>query len=83
MKHLAPLAMWLLVMLGFAAASALSFYLQLHAFAVTFGVIALFAALMTNDELHIYRRRNRKRSPKVEPPTRIPGYPEQTKRNIR
>ena len=82
MKNLAPLAMWLLVMLGLAAASALSFYLQLHAFAVTFGVIALFAAVMTSDELHIYRRQ-RKRSPKHEPPTRIPGYPEQPKRPIR
>lgn len=82
MKHTAPLAMWLLVTLGFAAASALSFYLQLHAFAVTFGVIAMFAAVMTSDEMHIYRRQ-RKRSPKHEPPTRIPGYPEQPKRQIR
>ena len=82
MKHLAPLAMWLLVTAGLASASAISFYLSLHTFAVTFGVIAMFAAVMTNDELHIYLR-NRKRSPKVEPPTRIPGYPEQRKREIR
>lgn len=82
MKHIAPLAMWLLVTLGLAAASVISFYLSLDAFAVTFGVLALFAGVMTSDELHIYRR-NRKRSPKVEPPTRIPGYPEQPKRDIR
>ena len=82
MKHIAPLAMWLLATLALAAVSAISFYLQLHTFAVTFGVIALFAAVMTSDELHIYRRQ-RKRSPKHEPPTRIPGYPEQPKRQIR
>lgn len=82
MKHLAPLAMWLLVTAGLAAASVISFYLHLHTFAVTFGVLALFAGVMTHDELHIYRR-NRKRSPKHEPPTRIPGYPEQPKRPIR
>ena len=82
MKNLAPLAMWVLVTAGLASASAISFYLSLDAFAVTFGVLAMFAAVMTNDELHIYRR-NRKRSPKVEPPTRIPGYPEQPKRQIR
>ena len=82
MKHLAPLAMWLLGTLALAVVSAISFYLQLHTFAVTFGVIALFAAVMTSDELHIYRRQ-RKRSPKHEPPTRIPGYHEQPKRQIR
>ena len=82
MKNLAPLAMWLLVTAGLASASAISFYLSLDAFAVTFGVIAMFAAVMTNDELHIYRR-TRKREPKHEPPTRIPGYPEQPKRDIR
>ena len=82
MKHLAPLAMWLLVTTGLASASAISFYLSLDAFAVTFGVLAMFAGVMTNDELHIYRRQ-RKRSPKHEPPTRIPGYPEQPKRDIR
>ena len=82
MKHLAPLAMWLLVTAGLASASAISFYLSLDAFAVTFGVIAMFAAVMTSDELHIYRRQ-RKREPKHEPPTRIPGYPEQPKRQIR
>lgn len=82
MKNLAPLAMWLLVTLGLAAASLISFYLHLHTFAVTLGVIAMFAAVMTTDELHIYRRQ-RKRSPKHEPPTRIPGYPEQPKRPIR
>ena len=82
MKHLAPLAMWVLVTAGLAAVSALCFYLRLHAFTTTFGVLALFAGVMTNDELHIYRRQ-RKRSPKHEPPTRIPGYPEQPKRQIR
>lgn len=79
MKNLAPLAMWLLVTTGLASASAISFYLSLDAFAVTFGVIALFAAVMTSDELHIYRR-SRKREPKHEPPTRIPP---QSKRPIR
>ena len=82
MKHIAPLAMWLLVTAGLASASAISFYLSLDAFAVTFGVIALFAGVMASDELHIYRR-TRKREPKVEPLTRIPGYPEQPKRPIR
>ena len=82
MKHLAPLAMWLLGTLALTVVSAISFYLSLHTFAVTFGVIAMFAAVMTSDELHIYRRQ-RKRSPKHEPPTRIPGYPEQPKRQIR
>ena len=82
MKHLAPLAMWMLVTAGLASASAISFYLSLDAFAVTFGVLAMFAGVMTNDELHIYRRQ-RKRAPKHEPPTRIPGYPEQPKRPFR
>lgn len=82
MKRIAPLAAWLLATLALAAVSAISFYLQLHTFAITFGVIALFAGVMASDELHIYRR-NRKRAPKHEPPTRIPGYPEQPKRDIR
>lgn len=82
MKSAAPLAMWLLVTLFLAATSALLFYVQLNAFAVTSGVLTVFAALMTYDELHIYRR-NRKREPRVEPPTRIPGYPEQPKRDLR
>jgi len=82
MKNVAPLAMWLLVTLFLAATSALLFYVQLNAFAVTSGVLTVFAALMTYDEFHIYRR-NRKREPRVEPPTRIPGYPEQPKRPIR
>lgn len=82
MKNLAPIAMWLLVTAGLASASAISFYLSLHTFAVTFGVIALFAGVMASDELHIYRRQ-RKREPKHEPPTRIPDYPEQPKRQIR
>jgi len=81
-KSAAPLAMWLLVTLFLAATSALLFYVQLNAFAVTSGVLTVFAALMTYDELHIYRR-NRKREPRVEPPTRIPGYPEQPKRDLR
>ena len=82
MKNIAPLAAWLRATLALAAVSAISFYLQLHTFAITFGVIAMFAGVMTTDELHIYRRQ-RKREPKVEPPTRIPDYPEQPKRQIR
>lgn len=82
MKYLAPLAMWLLVTLFLATATVLFFVLQMHAFAIITGVIAVLAGLMTQDEFVIYMH-NRKRSPKHEPPTRIPGYPEQPKRDIR
>ena len=82
MNNAAPLAMWLLWTLFLSAVSALCFYVELNAIAVSFGLAAVLSALMTYDELHIYRR-NRKREPRVEPPTRIPGYPEQPKRPIR
>lgn len=60
-------------------ASIASFAVTLYTFGVTFGVISIFAWLMTVDELGIYRR-SRKREPKHEPPTRIPP---QSKRPIR
>lgn len=82
MKNAAPLAMWLLWTLFLSAVSALCFYVELNAIAVSFGLATVFSALMAQDEFHIYRR-NRKREPRVEPPTRIPGYPEQPKRDIR
>ena len=82
MKNAAPLAMWLLWTLFLGAVSGLCFYVELNAIAVSFGLAAVLSGLMTYDEFHIYRR-NRKREPRVEPPTRIPGYPEQRKRDIR
>lgn len=82
MSRLPTLIAWILATAICGAVSALKFYVELNAIAVSFGLATVLSALMAQDEFHIYRR-NRKREPRVEPPTRIPDFPEQRKRPIR
>lgn len=73
---------WTLGTLVLIALAAVAGYLRLPSFAVTLALIAVIAILLTYDEWTVYLKQ-RAAKPKHEPPTTIPDFPAQTKRDFR